>query len=361
MKKLVFPVITVFFLALSLVFVSCDDGDNPPSEGVQLSESAKKLDDELAAVINIPGEHTIELTENVIDYPGIVLETPGVKITLNGNGKTISWKYTSARKVPMFLVKGTDLILENVTLTCASGNTQKQVLILINSGSVEMKAEVTLDNDYNDNGVWLKGGSFIMSGGEIKNSQIGIGANADGVSITMSGGLVTGCTKDSVWVSGAVTFVMSGGTITGGDRSGICAAGSGAVITVTGGTINSNYHGIGLWENCMNVTLNVEGGNIKDNTESGIAVMGDRKTVNVTGGTISGNREGIALWSATNTSLTINGAIIKDSNDKGENHSVELTYANNGWLAFNGNVASSQQLSLTIDDKGNITKKEGWD
>jgi len=309
-------------LILALVLAGCNS-DSPE----ELSATAANFNDVINSIKAKPGNYVINLTGDLIDYPGALVETAGVNITVKGTGANkITWKYVDG-KPPLFWVKAGKLSFENINLSRAVGNTQDWPLIVAEKdGTIEIKNGVVLSTDINV-GV-MSSGALIMSGGTIKNC--------------------------GVWLGGG-TFTMSGGTIENGE---IGTNGSGLSITMKGGTIRGDGNGISLWGDSENCTVNISGGTISGNGGNGVVLDGKNDKLTMTGGTISGSGgDGIILGDESkNCTVTISGGTISGNGGTG----VLLVGSGNTFTMSGGTIEKSKNYGLRLDgaDVG-FEKKKG--
>ena len=167
--------------------------------------------------------------------------------------------------------------------------------------------------------VKLEGNSvFNMHGGVIQNckSQYSGGLYADKSTVTISGGTISGCEGNlggGLYAKNSSTIEISGGEIsrcTAGTGGGLYADRS--TITISGGIISgcdvSTGAGGGLYAD--NSTLTIKGGTISEcsaGTGGGLYAI-NQSTLNISGGTIENNRAayggGVALIGSTINPIT---------------------------------------------------------
>jgi uncharacterized repeat protein (TIGR02543 family) len=324
----------------------------------------------LAAIPNVAGEHTINLTEDVLDHPGFSINrtTPGIKVILNGNGKTISWKYTDENPNSLLHMKGVELVLQNITLVRAEGNTKDWALVGIgNGGTFEMEDEVTLDNSNvkTDVVTLFEDGvsSFTMSGGVIKNGRVGIASHRAENEIIISGGTITDC-DEGLWLGKGSLTISDNGKIENCDRGIASAEGT---ITMSGGTIQNCRRGIDAEEG----TITMTGGTISDCEEQGIAIwnggsvtMSDGIIQNVDSGIVTGDgtitiEEGtiseaanvaVGVWG--DGSVTMSGGTIQDSRQ-----GLVTDY---GTINMNGGtITDIEEFAIGLMRGGSLTMTSG--
>jgi hypothetical protein len=154
-----------------------------------------------------------------------------------------------------------------------------------------------IDNGVAGSGVYVIGGAFTMTGGEISGNTEGGGVDVYDCTFTMTGGKISGNSgSGGVYVSNG-TFTMAGGEISGNTSSG---SGGGVLVS------NSSFI--------------MEGGKISGNTGvegGGVYFSGSRaydsSPFTMTGGGISGNTadySGGGVYVGRGGNLTINGGKI---------------------------------------------------
>ena len=209
----------------------------------RVSVNAAEFDSILKIIRTTPGDYVITLTQNLIDYPGISLNTDGVNITVRGNtaSRRISWKHDES--TPLFQVNAGKLTLENITLGRGTGIIDTGALISIEGGTVEVKSGTTLSNKTGttdiDSGINIVSGAFIMSGGTIENCYNGIEVNGNDVSVSITGGTIRGNTENGVAINGSDhKITMSGNLeISNNGANGIFALGGGHMIDILGNVV----------------------------------------------------------------------------------------------------------------------------
>jgi len=230
-------------------------------------------------------------------------------ITLKGNGSL----FTVASGVNLVLGRG-------ITLRGHDGR-NNTALVIVNQGAnlIMNEGSKITGNSCSSyyGGVYVRGGTFTMNGGEISdNKDFGDLHHGGGVTLynkgtfTMNGGTISGNTNGGVWVSGGGTFTMNGGEITGNTYSGVNIGNPddytdvGTFIMNEGkisGNTSSYIGGGGVY--MSKGTFTMSGGEISGNTASGTRYeSGDGggvymrgvspSTFTMSGGTISGNTAG---------------------------------------------------------------------
>jgi len=310
-------VLLLGMLILALVLAGCNSDDGSES-AQQLSATPANFDEVLNSVKAKPGNYVINLTGDLIDYPGNSIGTAGVNITVKGTGSNkITWKYAGS---PFFGVKAGKLSLENINLSRSPGNTQDWPLIVIDGGTVEVKNGAVLSNNNGSPtfiGVGLFAGAFIMSGGIIENFDSGVSTSGKGVSITMSGGTIRNNSQAGIvaWDGSENCNVsISGGTISDNDWRGVMVVGAGNRLTMSGGTITGGA-GRGV-------------------------VIGTGTKFTMSGGTISKNNWGLNLAGANVEFEKKKGAVIYGNSGDNKNNEGAI------WVNTRGNPANDLKLLL---------------
>jgi hypothetical protein len=217
-------------------------------------------------------------------------------ITLTLKGKEIERLICLNAVGILFTVNsGITLVLdEHITLRGRADNNSTLVL-LGSSGTLKMEAGSKISGNTNSSttyggGVFVNGGTFTMSGGEISGNSSSSSASASsgggGVHVfngtfTMSGGEISGNSYTSgsgggggVRVSGGI-FNMSGGEISGNTASYTSGSGGGGGVYVSGGAFN------------MSGTAKISGNTAPLYDGGGVRIIGG--TFNMNAGEISGN------------------------------------------------------------------------
>ena len=235
------------------------------------------------------------------------------KITISMAGITVTGKGT-------VLNLGADGYDQKLTI---ERNTGFAAITVSGGATANMYEHVTLqdlDRQSTVNAcVKLEGNSvFNMHGGVIQNckSQYSGGLYADKSTVTISGGTISGCEGNlggGLYAKNSSTIEISGGEIsrcTAGTGGGLYADRS--TITISGGIISgcdvSTGVGGGLYAD--NSTLTIKGGTISEcsaGTGGGLYAI-NQSTLNISGGTIENNRAayggGVALIGSTINPIT---------------------------------------------------------
>ena len=207
-------------------------------------------------------------------------------------------------------------------------------------GTFTMSGGVISGNEYNGVGNVNNWSTFIMTGGDISDNEVGVG---NWGTFTMSGGDISD-NELGVWNDG--TFTMSGA----------------AAITV------NDYYGVLNWD-----TFNMQGGTISENEDSGVWNIG---VFTMTGGAISDNDlMGVAngawdkindVWVLIPTTFTMSsGAISGNSGGVGNWDTFTMTggtISDSEWGVDNGGVFNmSGGLISGNDDTGVANGRWFWD
>jgi hypothetical protein len=295
----------------------------------------------MKSISDKPGTYTVTLTEDVINYGGVTI-IDGVTITVNGGNNEIVWKHDPLVDADLFAIRGGHLVVSNIKLRHAENIESWALISNIGSGTVEVKDGVILTGDEeapDSDGVYLEGGTFTMSGGEISGLRYGIILNGNGTTATISGGTI----KDN-------------GNNDSGD--GVIVLGNGNTLTISGGNFEGNIDGVNI--NGTGNTLTVTGGNFEKNTEKGVGIQGTGNTIAISDGNFEGNIDGVDIYGTGNT-ITISGGTFKDNSSvgvriNGTGNTGTVTdgiFSDNFWVGIGFDNASSNCV-LTISG-GTIT------
>ena len=283
-------------------------------------EEINKLGDEKNEII-LTKSFTLE--GNTTDYTLTNDKTTTTKTTtIKGEGYTItiSMAGITVTGEKTVLNLGADGYDQKLTI---ERNTGFAAITVSGGATANMYEHVTLqdlDRQSTVNAcVKLEGNSvFNMHGGVIQNckSQYSGGLYADKSTVTISGGTISGCEGNlggGLYAKNSSTIEISGGEIsrcTAGTGGGLYADRS--TITISGGIISgcdvSTGAGGGLYAD--NSTLTIKGGTISEcsaGTGGGLYAI-NQSTLNISGGTIENNRAayggGVALIGSTINPIT---------------------------------------------------------
>ena len=284
-------------------------------------EEINKLGDEKNEII-LTKSFTLE--GNTTDYTLTNDKTTTTKTTtIKGEGYTItiSMAGITVTGEKTVLNLGADGYDQKLTI---ERNTGFAAITVSGGATANMYEHVTLqdlDRQSTVNAcVKLEGNSvFNMHGGVIQNckSQYSGGLYADKSTVTISGGTIRGCEGNlggGLYAKNSSTIEISGGEIsrcTAGTGGGLYADRS--TITISGGIISgcdvSTGAGGGLYAD--NSTLTIKGGTISEcsaGTGGGLYAINQSTTLNISGGTIENNRAayggGVALIGSTINPIT---------------------------------------------------------
>ena len=163
-------VLLLGLFSMALVLAGCDS-DGGSGNAQQLSATAANFDEVIRSVIDKPGNYVINLTGDLIDYPGIVMQTAGVNITVKVTGSNkITWKYTAEANCSLFNVYAGKLTLENINLNRGAFSTPDWNVLWISGGTIGKS--VNLGMYLNGAGAGFekkKGGVIYDNSGDNKN------------------------------------------------------------------------------------------------------------------------------------------------------------------------------------------------
>jgi len=237
----------------------------------------------------------INANENIapttLEYKGAI----NITLVLKGDYTNRTIRLSSNGTMFTINTNVTFILDNNITLQGHSQNTGGS-MVVVNGGILKMNAGATITGN-NDNGssnvgagVYLRSGTFEMSGGTISENSTseGGGVYVSNGTFTMNGGTISGNTAKRS--GGGVhtkngAFTMNGGTISGNTAQGEGGGVYGYSVAMNDGIISGNKatKGGGISGN-----LTMRGGTITGNTatEYGGGVYGRIDTK--TGGTITG-------------------------------------------------------------------------
>jgi len=339
--------------------------------------------------INVNGNFQIPGTKNNImsfgtaDHIKVTLAGSGI-ITLSSSGSIIN-----LRNNQTFIIDG-----ENISLRGFGDN--DRAVFFIYGGTLELKTG-TISNNFNSytgllqskagfhgGGVFVgKLGTFNMTGGNVANntSYIGGGVFVDGGTFILSDGKINNnnAANNGGGVNAAGIFTMSGGIIGNNSSArggGVCITGETSFL-LKGGSINNNEAfamGGGVYINGNKAAFIMEDGLIRDNTNigsisggGGVCVSGGSFVLRK--GTISGNTNnsiagggGVFVYESASFVMengNINGNKSNGRNARGGGVCVYIngTFNMLGGV-IGGNTASSGGGGLCISD-GTFMKTGG--
>ena len=207
-------------------------------------------------------------------------------------------------------------------------------------------------------GLYAKNSSTIeISGGEISRCTAGTGGGlyADRSTITISGGIISGCDVSTGAGGGLYadnsTLTIKGGTISecsAGTGGGLYATNS-SKITINKGTISgcTGELGCGLYAtNSSEITIS--GGTISGCTGlRGGGLYADNSTVTITGGTISGCKVGAGggLFATNSSKITIRGGTISECSTTLDSGKGGGLYAENSTITISGGTIENNEAA----------------
>jgi len=380
----------------------------------------------LAAHAQSNTSYTFEINtdESIAPHSLSYGERSGITITLRGVDTNRNIGLSSNNS--MFSVwDGITLILDN-NITLQGRNDNLAALVTVYSGgTLRMnegstitgnKASSTLSGFYGG-GVYVRGGTFTMSGGTISSNSRTYGGGggvyvSDDGTFTMSGGTITGnnVTYSNSYGGGVYvgtgTFTMSGGTIIGNNVSspynsyggGVYVSDAGT-FTMSGGTIGGNTTNSG--DNSGNNTslrnsygggvcvskhgiFTMHGGTISDNTAQSISYftpsnsygggvyVGEHGIFTMHGGTISDNTARSDSISAPSShgggvyvdigTFTMSGGIISGNtaSQKGGGLFVNSgTFSKTNGTIYGYNANDTMNSNVIKDSSGNVVINQG--
>ncbi|MBR4151380.1 MAG: hypothetical protein IKT98_00290, partial [Selenomonadaceae bacterium] len=299
-------------------------------------------------------------------------------VTLDLNGKTISYTGSGSSGYPLYISKG------ELTINDSSGN---------NSGCINANANyavVIYPSNPNTAKLTINGGTFKSNGYTITGNGTCTWDNA--ITITINGGVIEG-RQLGVYFPGEGILNVNGGTITGATgvemRAGSINA-TGGTIVGTGTSYSSDPNGNGSTSSGAGiaisqhttkkaVTVNISGENTEIKGTNAVAVSNPQDNaknlaieVTVDGATLTStktdatkNQEGNAILSDNaNVSITVNNgklegnvAVTKDENPKADTNNTTITM-NGGTTTGNvinaGSGDSKVEISGTAEVQGDV-------
>ena len=379
--------------------------DDEEGEKTDFTVGAADFPIVMKSICDKPGTYTVTLTEDVINYGGVTI-IDGVKITVNGGDNEIVWKHDPLVDADLFAIRGGHLVVSNIKLRHAENIENWALISNIGSGTIEIKDGVILTGDEeapDSDGVYLEGGTFTMSGGEISglrngillygdeiklnisggtikdNGSGGVSVLGNGNTVTVTGGTFSGNYYDGLWVGSTdcVITISGGNFINNGNEdggSGVGIQGSGNTVTITGGTFSGNSHNGISFSEATNCELIISGGTFKDHGYDGVSIQGTQNTVTVTGGAFSGNSHNGIWVGSTDCELTISGGTFED-NVSNISNGVGISGTENTITISGGEIRNNEggisfweaiDCTLTIEDKAIISNNSNtgigvWD
>ena len=372
-------------------------------------------------------EVTVDLNGHTIDASGInraVFNVVRGKLTIKdskGGGKIIN-----STKSAIYVAPSTSSSTTKATCNFQGGTIQNCKPSDDNGGAFDIQPRGTVNmsgglitecKGTNGAAVYVRGGSFNMTGGEIKgnkvndykswtpptgaediptstntNSSRGGGIYVEAGTCTVSGGTISGNVAHSgggVFVTSGATFSFTGGTIEGnyavaqlgqgtGNGGGIYIEGGNSNCTINGGTIRNNRatrYGGGI--NINGSTMTIPNCTISGNLASsggGISMETSGSTLELKGCTLEGN---IAKVSGSDPNGAYGGGggifILNGNLNMSENNSFQSNrtpvlgggiYIKQGKITVSGGISTftnnqSQSGGAIYHAAGNITVNQG--
>ena len=335
MKRRLLPILMTLVLVCALpiwaAFVTSGDVTNPLLTTAAASEPPDNAATRLKSAISNGGD--VRLTED-IEISETLLVTRDVTLDLNGH----VLKMTGNSSVLRVKKDGPN----SVTLTIKDSRPQNphtEPYVGLPAGGVITGGEGT-----NVTGIYYVGGAVFLE---------------NDTALKLEGGTITGnSSRGSVFIDGAI-FEMSGGTITGetvGVRNNV------GTFTMTGGRITGCYEqGVYMSTGWMKMSEAAYiGGNNTRNTKEDIFIEETLQTsarLSVTGGTIEGNVRIKFWWNSGMTEdklgkvdTVVQGANVLDGHIKVEIGTSGICVDYNT-VNFIDEVAKTRTLQLVLADK----------
>jgi len=272
--------------------------------------TAADFDSTINEIKKTPGIYIINLTGDLLNYHGTAIEGD-VRITLRGTkDNKIQWKPDIDN--PLFDVYDGFLILEDIKLESAQPSDDLPMLAIYGGMLAIMDNVIISGGGGGNDTIFLKGGAFIMSGGEISGSKNGVMVQENDTSLVITGGTIKGNETGIIFVGNNAFLSIMGGTIKDNDV-GIFMSGSVNHVVISDGEISNNTNfGINIGGSSNATTMT--GGLINNNGNDGILTGGDSKkgSVTMTGGVISNHtHSGIGFHCPGPSAFKMNGGEIK--------------------------------------------------
>jgi fibronectin type 3 domain-containing protein len=301
----------------------------------------------------------------------------GISIILSGDVtmRTINPSGGSGTGSLLSAGTGVTLILDNNITLKGIPNNNSYLVGSSNGGTLIMNAGVKIiDNSHpssDGGGVHIRGGTFIMNGGEISGNTSGSGGVYIAGTFIMNGGKISGNTGGGVYAYG--NFTMNGGEISGNTSSsfggGVYVYSGDRTFTMNGGKIFGNsartgggvYLGIGgtfimtdgeIYDNeasstndtsggvyISDGTFTMDGGKIYGNNSSSTGGVNVSGTFTMNGGEISGNTgSGFGGGVSASGIFTMNSGKISGNNSSSNGGGV---YAYGNFTMNNGEISGN--------------------
>ena len=330
MKRRLLPILMTLVLVCALpiwaAFVTSGDVTNPLLTTAGATSPPDTAATRLKSAISNGG--TVQLTED-IEISATLEVTRNVTLDLNGH----VLKMTGNSSVLRVKKDGPD----PVTLTITDSRPQNPHG---SYGRLPAGGVITGGEGMNVTGIYNVGGAVFLE---------------NGTTLNLEGGTLTGNSGSSIYIDGAI-FVMSGGTITGetvGVRNNL------GTFTMTGGRITGCYEqGVYMSTGWMKMSEAAYiGGNNTRNTKEDIFIEETLQTsarLSVTGGTIEGNVRIKFWWNSGMTEdklgkvdTVVQGANVLDGHIKVEIGTSGICVDYNT-VNFIDEVANTRTLKLVL-------------
>jgi hypothetical protein len=228
------------------------------------------------------------------------------------------------------------------------------------SGPPEGNAAITLGAD-GESLLNIRGCRVIMGGNltlDGNGSQVVVNI-AEGGTFSMSGGEIKGGLWYGVYIDKGGTFSMSGGEISGNSVNNVVVYNGG--FTMSGGKIHdSNDSGVVIVEG----SFSMDGGEIYDNYELGVyswADEGQSKVFTMGGGEIYRNGTGVQVNSGTEFNMT-SGIIYNNRKVDGEDNVVDgcgVDVPNGTFSMSGGDIYGNSEVGVQITGSGMFSMDGG--
>ena len=304
---------------------------------------------------------TYTVAEPITVSASAEVQTPGESITIDLNGKTIT--YTGAGSFYKLgyneTVDGAIHVYGNISLTIRDSSTGGTILASggANKGSVDHWVSITAKNgvakigtdDYRGGCILIENGcSFTLEGGTISGFHAGDEGGgvhvSNGGNFTMTGGCITGCSAAK----------NSGGVSVHGASNGATTNSSIYYHSTADG--DSVYGPVSIVASAY-----ISGGVIENNSTSGVGggIRSLRGNLEITGGTITGNRAnnsggGIAVTKGNvySPSFTISGSPKISGNSCNTAKFSNLYFTDGAGFTLSGDLSSGAEIYFNSSNPG---------
>jgi hypothetical protein len=375
--------------SLAHTVTAADFAECPPLAGEGAATLADKLD---AALASPAGAYTVVLDGTETDLTSFspktltVTEGRDIRITLRGNGNTVTLGSTGSLFSLGAYSGSPNLELQDLTLAGRTGNNAP--LVQVNTGgTLEMKAGSRITGNSSSSpggGVYVGSGTFTMSGGAVSGNSSsysyggGGGVYVGNGTFTMSGGAVSGNSSSSYGGGGGVyvnsgTFTMSGGAVSGNSSSyssSSSAPSYGGGVYVGNGTFTMS--GGAVSGNSSSASSSASSYSSSSASSYGGGVYVGNGTFTMSGGAVSGNSSSASFGSSYgggvyigNGTFTMNEGAMVSGNSSYSSYSASYgggvyvggTFTMSGGAVVSGNSAASYGGGVYVG--GTFTKQPG--